>query len=158
MFDPGSLAAVDWSALKAAVFWPVLAYVLALMVQGAVLAAWPRLIRLHGLLDVLSGAALLVLVIWLWNVPALAPSVQVDSVAGFVARMVQGFGHGPPFLLPAVFTAGLIFTGFGAVCRMIQGLFKALLPGGWRASGPAGRWTAGAASESAPSLPTQVNA
>ncbi|MGZ3272218.1 MAG: HAAS signaling domain-containing protein [Caulobacteraceae bacterium] len=134
-FDPGALAAADWSALKAELFWPVLAYVLALMAQGVVLAAWPRLIRLHGLLDVLLGAALLVLVIWLWNAPVLATSVQVDSVAGFVVRLVQGFAHGPPFLLPAIFTAGLVFTGFGAICRMIQGLFEALLPGGWRAPG-----------------------
>jgi hypothetical protein len=132
VFDPGSLAATDWPALKAALFWPVLAYILAIMAQGAVLTGWPRQVRLHGLMDILMGAALLVLVVWLWNAPALAPSVQVDSVASFVARMIQAFAHGPPFPVPAVLTAGLVLTGFGAVCRMIQGLFEALLPGGWR--------------------------
>jgi hypothetical protein len=59
--------------------------------------------------------------------PALA-SVQVDSVAEFVVRMVQGFAHGPPFPLPAVITAFLVATGIGAVGRMIQGLFAALFP------------------------------
>jgi hypothetical protein len=130
VFDPGPLASTDWSALKAALFWPVLGCILAMAVQGAVMAAWPRLLRLHGLLDIVMGAALFVLVVWLWNAPALAPSVQVDSVAGFVVRMVEGFGHGPPFSVPAILTAGLVINGFGAIWRMIQGLFEALLPGG----------------------------
>lgn len=136
VFDPGPLASTDWSALQAALFLPVLGYILALMLQGAVLAAWPHLVRLHGLLDIVMGAALFVLVAWLWNAPALAPSVQVDSVAGFVVRMAEGFGHGPPFPVPAILTAGLVFAGFGAICRMIQGLFEALLPGGWRGPAP----------------------
>jgi hypothetical protein len=29
-----------------------------------------------------------------------------------------------------------VFTGFGAIGRMIQGLFEALLPGGWRTHAP----------------------
>jgi hypothetical protein len=127
VFDPGPLASTDWSTLKAALFLPVFAYVMAILAQGAVLTAWPQRIRLHGLMDVVTGAALLALVAWVWNLPALA-SVQVDSVAGFAVRMVQGFGHGPPFALPAVLTAFLVLTGFGAVCRMIQGLFGALFP------------------------------
>jgi len=49
-------------------------------------------------------------------------------VAGFAARMVDGFGHGPPFSVPAILTAFLVAAGFGAICRMIQGLFEALLP------------------------------
>jgi hypothetical protein len=94
-------------------------------------------------MDVVMGAVLFALVAWLWNVSALAPSVQVDSVAGFVARMVDGFGHGPPFSVPAMLTAFLVAAGFGAICRMIQGLFEALLPGGWRAaSAPVGGRTA----------------
>jgi hypothetical protein len=132
VLDPGPLASTDWPALQAALFLPVLGYILALMLQGAVLAAWPHLVRLHGLLDIVMGAALLVLAVWLWNAPVLAPSVQVDSVAGFVVRMVTAFDHGPPFSVPAILTALLVFTGFGAICRMIQGLFEALLPCGWR--------------------------
>jgi hypothetical protein len=127
VFDPGPLASTDWSALKAALFLPVLGYIFAIMAQGAVLTAWPRQVRLHGLMDVFTGAALLALVAWVWNMPALA-SVQVDSVAGFVVRMVQAFDHGPPFPLPAILTAFLVASGFGAVCRMIGGLFEALFP------------------------------
>ena len=135
VFDPGPLAATDWSALKTALFWPVLGYILAMMAQGAVLTAWPRQNRLHGLMELVMGAALLALTAWVWNVPALA-SVQADSVAGFVVRMVQAFGHGPPFPLPAILTAFLVATGFGAICRMVQGLFEALFPGGCRAPAP----------------------
>jgi hypothetical protein len=135
-FDPGALASTDWTALKADLYGPVLAYILAMLAQGAVLAAWPQQVRLHGLMDMVMGAALLVLALWLWNAPALAPSVQVDSVAGFVGRMIRAFAHGPPFPLPAVLTGVLVFAGFGAVCRMIQGLFEALLPGGRRTPEP----------------------
>jgi hypothetical protein len=131
-FDPGPLAATDWSALKAALLWPVFGFILGMMAQGAVLAALPHQVRVHGLLDILMGAALLTLVLWVWNLPALAPSVQVDSVAGFFVRMVQAFAHGPPFPIPAIITAFLVFTGFGAICRMFQGLFEALFPAGCR--------------------------
>jgi len=104
---------------------------------GVVLMLWPRQVRLHGLLDLVMGAAMLVLVVWLWNAPALA-SVQADSLASFIVRLADGFGHGPPFFLPAVLMAGLAFTGFGAICRMIQGLFQALFPGAvWRPPGAA---------------------
>jgi hypothetical protein len=140
VFDPGPLAATDWGALKAALFLPVLAYIFAMMAHGAILTAWPRQIRLHGLMDVVTGAALLALVAWVWNLPALA-SVQVDSVAEFIVRMVQGFAHGPPFLLSAFITASLAATGFGAVCRMIQGLFEALLGGRRVPASPVGART-----------------
>jgi hypothetical protein len=132
VFDPGPLAATDWRALKAALFWPVLAYVMALLAQGAILTALPRQLRLHGLLDIFTGAAFLALVSWMWNAPALAPSVQVGSVAEFFVRTVWAFAAGPPFPLPAIIMVVLVFTGFGAVCRMIQGLFQVILPCGWR--------------------------
>jgi hypothetical protein len=137
VFDPGPLAATDWSAVKMMLFLPVVGYIMAMLAQGAILTAFPRQIRLHGLMDVITGAALLGLVAWVWNLPALA-SVQVDSVAEFVVRLIQAFDHGPPFPLPAVLMAALIFTGFGAVCRMIGGLFQALFPCVPRSEAPVG--------------------
>jgi hypothetical protein len=131
-FDADGLKATDWAALKATMFWPVLAYGLALLLQGAVLAAWPRQGRLHGLVEILSGAALFALVVWLWNAPALAPSVQVGSVAEFFSRIVWAFSQGPPFPLPAMITLALVAFGFGAVCRMVQGVVDTLLPCRWR--------------------------
>jgi hypothetical protein len=130
-FDPGPLASADWGALKAAVFWPVLAYGLAILLQGAVLAAWPRQVRVHGLVRILTGAALLSLVVWLWNAPPLAPSVQAGSAAEFVSRTIWAFSLGPPFPLPAAIALVLVFAGFGAVCGMVQGLVDALLPCRW---------------------------
>jgi hypothetical protein len=127
--DPGPLAVADWSQLKAVLYWPVLAFLLMLMAKGAILFALPRQVRLHGLLDVLSGSTLLVLVAWLWNTPPLAPIVQVDSLEDFIVRMTSAFGHGPPFALTAIVTAALVLTGFGAVCRIVQGLLEALMPG-----------------------------
>ena len=127
--DPGPLAVADWSQLKAVLYWPVLALMLAMMAKGAILFAWPRQVRLHGLLDVLSGSALLALVGWLWNAPPLAPIVQVDSVEGFVVSMTGAFGHGPPYPLAAIATFLLVATGIGAVCRIVQGLLEALMPG-----------------------------
>ena len=127
--DPGALAVADWSQLRAVLYWPVLAFMLAIMAKGAILFAWPRQLRLHGLLDVLSGSALLALVVWLWNTPPLAPSVQVDSVEDFIVRMTGAFGHGPPYALTAMITFVLVATGFGAACRIVQGVFEALFPG-----------------------------
>jgi hypothetical protein len=131
-FDAGALAATDWGALKATLFWPVLAYIGALFLHGAVLVTWPRQGRLHGLMEILTGAALFALVVWLWNAPALAPSVQVGSVAEFFGRAVWAFSLGPPFPLPAMITVALVAFGFGAVCRMVQGLVDTLLPCRWR--------------------------
>ena len=137
VFDPGPLAATDWSAVKMMLFLPVVGYIMAMLAQGAILTAFPQQVRLHGLMDVVTGAALLALVAWVWNLPALA-SVQVDSVAEFVVRLIQAFDHGPPFPLPAVLMAFLIFTGFGAVCRMIGGLFGTLFPCVQRSQAPIG--------------------
>jgi hypothetical protein len=131
-FDPGPLAAADWRALKAAVYWPVLAYGLALLMQGAVLATWPRQVRLHGLVRILTGVALLSLVVWLWNAPPLAPSIQVGSAAEFVTRTILAVSLGPPFPLPAVIAVVLVFVGFGAVCGIVQGLVDTLLGCRWR--------------------------
>jgi hypothetical protein len=134
--DPGPLAVADWSQLKAVLYWPVLALMLAMMVKGAILFAWPRQQRLHGLLDVLTGSALLALVAWLWNAPPLAPVVQVDSVEGFIVSMTNAFGDGPPYPLTAIATFLLVATGIGAVCRIVRGLLEALMPGrSW--AGPA---------------------
>jgi hypothetical protein len=127
--DPGPLGVADWSQLKAAIYWPVMAFMLLIMAKGAILFASPRQLRLHGLLDILSGSALLALVVWLWNAPPLAPGVQVDSVEDFIARMTSAFDHGPPFALTAIVTAILVATGFGAVCRIVQGLLETLFPG-----------------------------
>ena len=131
--DPGPLAGADWGAVKAALFGAVLAYVLMTVAQGAMLVAWPRSLRLHGVLDMLTGAALLALVAWLWNAAPLAPAVQVDSLADFGAHMAGAFDHGPPFGLPAILTLLLAFTAFGAACRIVAGLFQTLLPSTGRA-------------------------
>lgn len=127
--DPGPWAGASWSQLHAALYWPVLGLMLVMMAKGAILFAWPRQLRLHGLLDVLTGSATLALVAWLWNAPPLAPSVQVDSLEGFVARMAGAFGHGPPYPLTAIATFLLVATGFGALCRIVQGLLETLFPG-----------------------------
>lgn len=127
--DPGPLAAANWQALRDALYWPVLAFFVAIMAKGAALFTWPNQPRLHGVLDVLSGSVLLALVWWLWNTPPLAPSVQVDSVEGFFLRMTSAFSHGPPYPLTAIATAVLVATGFGAVVRIVQGVLETLIPG-----------------------------
>lgn len=122
--DLGPLATVDWSALKAALFWPVVAYCAALIVQGAVLLLRPRQVRVQGLFDVLIAGSVLALTAWLWTASPIAGAVQVGSFAEFAQRMREAFSYGPPFPLAPLLTLVLLVTGFGAACRMMRGVWE----------------------------------
>ena len=45
--------------LRGLLFWPVLAYATVILLQGALMLAYPFAVRLQGLLEAVSGAALL---------------------------------------------------------------------------------------------------
>jgi hypothetical protein len=126
--EPGPLMAMDWASLRAAIFWPVLAYAVMLMLQGAGLIAWPDRTRLHGLWDIAIGATVLATTAWLWTASSLAAATEVDSVAAFARLMKTTLDHGLPFPLGAVLTFCLAANAFGAVCRIARGLWQLLLP------------------------------
>jgi len=126
--DPGPLARVDWVAIQAALYWPVLGYCLAIILRGALLLAWPGQARLRGLLDLAIGAGVLGVTAWLWAYSPLAAAVQVDSVSGFFVRMKTLLEHGVPVALAPIVTMILVATAIGGLSRVIRGVWELLVP------------------------------
>lgn len=129
-FDPalvpvlnfGPLADIDWPALKAAVFAPVVVYLAGVIVFGGLMLAWPRSIRLHGLTDIVRGAALLGFTAWLWFASPLSPIVSIASTPELNAK-IEAILRGLPLDVPAIVTFAVIFSSFGAVFRILAGVW-----------------------------------
>jgi hypothetical protein len=135
--DPGALAAVDWNSLRGAVFWPVLAYILAIIVQGAMTLAWPAETVTRGTLNLVIGAAVIAFVVWIGTASPLANAVRVESLTGLALQMRAAFGHSPPYPLAAFITIALILAAFGAAIRIVRGLAD-IVRGAARLAGPTG--------------------
>jgi hypothetical protein len=135
--EPGDLGQISWGALRDALYWPVLGYCLLLMLLGATLLARPDAIRLHGVGDIVIGAVVMAITLWLWTASPLAAATQVDSLSGFFRLMARTFQQGPPFPLSGIVTFCLAMNAFGAVCRIARGLWEVVAPmdanpiGGW---------------------------
>lgn len=124
--DFGALAGVDWPALKAALYWPVVAYLGVVIAFGAAVLARPRAVRLRGVIDMAVGACILALVAWLWFVSPIASIVSVTSVEALTDRISALIAHPVPLPLPAIATLALLFTALGGAGRLLFGLWEAL--------------------------------
>ncbi|MEO6341364.1 MAG: hypothetical protein ABIO39_15075 [Caulobacteraceae bacterium] len=125
--DPGPLQGVDWIALQQALFWPVLGYGVAVILQGVAMLMYPRAVWLRGLTNLVIGGGLLAICGWIWTASPLAAAVHVDSVTGLAIRVKDLFQHGSPRPLASVLTLMLACVAFSALCRVVRGLFQ-LLP------------------------------
>ncbi len=119
----GALADVDWSAMRALLFWPVLAYGVLVILQGAMLLAHPFAVRLQGLMDAVRGLVLLAFCAWLWTLSPMANVVAVTFPADFISRMAM-FADTPPLPLEPVATLAVLCTGLSACGRMVRGLLN----------------------------------
>jgi hypothetical protein len=134
--DPGPLAAVDWEALRGALFWPILAFFVWTVLRGVVQFAHPWAVRLQGLMEAMAGLAVTAFGGWLWTASPLAPAVRVDSLADFVARWSPVESHGLPLAaLATVAVAVIVITG---LCGVMRGLWD-LMAG----PPPIGPWPVG---------------
>jgi hypothetical protein len=124
--SPGPLADVDWIALWQAMLWPVIAYGVAIILQGALILARPGARRLRGAFDVAIGAVQIAAVAWFWQASPIAAAVRVDSVTAFAVRMKAAFGHGAPVPLAALITLTLVATAIGALAQMGRGAWDIL--------------------------------
>lgn len=122
--DPGGLAAIDMAGLKASLYWPVLIYFAALIAFGAVVLAWPRGVRLRGLLDLCMGLAAMGLTWWVWTASPVADVIRVDSVQAFVDRVAAFFAHPAPFPLVTLVMVIVVFTAIGGLFRAMGGLWE----------------------------------
>ncbi len=125
-FDFGRLAQVDWPALKAAVYWPVLAYLGVIIAFGAVILAWPRAVRLQGLMNMAVGAAALAFVGWIWFVSPIAPDVSVASLEDLTGRVTALVAHPVPVAVPTLVTITLVCHALAAAWRVLFGLWEVL--------------------------------
>ena len=121
--DPGALGKVDWVALRHFLFWPVLAYLTVILLQGAFMLAYPFSVRLNGLLDAVRGAALLTFCIWLWNESPLAPAIGAMTRPEFAHRMSE-LRDAPPLPLAPIVTLVVLSVGLTALVRMLAGLWN----------------------------------
>jgi hypothetical protein len=118
---PGSLAEVDWPALEAMMFWPVLAFGGAIIAQGVLMLIRPGARRLCGLFDLVIGAATVAAVGWLSLASPLAFAVRVDSLTELAVRLQRAFVDGPPVALAPLVSLTLVMTAFGGLLQMIRG-------------------------------------
>jgi hypothetical protein len=114
---PGGL---DWSAIKAQLFWPVLVYYVLIIGQQALILAWPRRRMLLGATKAAMGAALLAGAAWAWLTPPLGPVLRGRALA----QSFEQLGRDPTSI--AVLTV-VVLAYVGAV-RMLQGLWRMLTP------------------------------
>ncbi len=124
--DFGRLADVDWAAVKAEVYWPVLAYLGVVIAFGAAVLARPRAVRLRGVIDMLVGAAILALVGWVWFASPIAPIVSVASTEALTERVTALIAHPMPLPVPPLVTLSLVFTAVGGAGRVLYGLWETL--------------------------------
>lgn len=126
-FEPGPLASVDWRAVRDMLFWPVLAYGVAVFVQGVVIWTHPRAVRLHGLVNLAIAGAVLLCVAWMWTDSPLSPALHVDSLAGLALQLRDALRQPPPKPVAPFLALILLVVAFGALCRGLHGLFQLVL-------------------------------
>lgn len=126
MFDFGGMADVDWAGFKAAVYWPVLAYLGVIIALGAMMLARPRAVRLRGLIDMVVGAAILAFVGWVWFVSPIAAMVSVASGPELGTRVSALMAHPVPLPVPTLVMVILLFTAVGGAGRILFGLWEVL--------------------------------
>ncbi len=124
--NPGLLDTINYPALKAALYWPVLVYFAILIAFGAVVLIYPRGVRLRGLIDMALGLASMALVAWVWTASPIANIVRVDSLQVFVDKVQAFFEHPLPVPLETGVTVVLLLTAFGGFCRAAGGLWEVI--------------------------------
>ena len=128
--DPGPLAAVDWAGFKAMLFWPVLAYGAAVIASGALILARPRAVRLFGVYEVVTGAATVALMAWIWTASPVAAAIHVDTAAEFIVR-VKSFAGPAPFPLTPMVMLTVAGMALGGAINLVGGLARMAFPGAW---------------------------
>jgi hypothetical protein len=135
-FDPGQLGAVDWEGLRGSLFWPVLGFGVLTIVRGAMQVAQPWAVRLQGLLDAVSGAAVAGFGVWLWTASPLSPAIRVGGLHEFFARFAPLESHAVPLApVATLIVATIVVTGLVGLLHGLWDLLFGLPPVGPWADG-----------------------
>jgi hypothetical protein len=124
--DLGSLAGMNPGDLHRMLFWPVLFYSAAIIVQGALILIYPRAIWFRGLVAVVMGAALLTFCVWIWTASPMASAIRVHSLAELALKLKLDFQN-KPFTLTPLLTLWLGLAAFGAVIQIVRGFWEMLI-------------------------------
>lgn len=124
--NPGVFANLDYIALKATLFWPVLAYFAAVILFGIVVLVYPRGVRMRGVIDMAIGLSVMALAGWVWTASPIAEAVRVTSGDELGQRLGALVQHPVPIPLETVATVFLILFAFGGFCRAVGGLWEVL--------------------------------
>ena len=130
----GDLGTVRWSAFKGVIFWAVLGYLIALVVQGALLLAWPRTRRPQGALQAARGALLLGFCAWLNTASPLAATLGLGSFGDFTQRMAM-LAQSPPVPLAPIVTIFVVSLAVSGVLLLLRGLWDLATGGAGREPG-----------------------
>jgi len=122
-----TIAGMNLGDLHTLLFWPVLAYGGAIIVQGVLVLLYPGMMWLRGLLAILMGVAMLGFCIWIWTVSPIAAAIRVGSVAELLGRLKQSIHQGMPLSLAPILTVCLACAAFGAVTSIVKGLWQMLI-------------------------------
>lgn len=123
--DPGPLGHVDWMAVRAMVFWPILAYWAALVVQGVLLLAHPRAARLQGLFETAKGVAVLGFCAWLWTLSPMASAIGAADWTQLAAKL-SVLKHGPALALTPLAMLFVMLLGVIGCGLILNGLWLLL--------------------------------
>ena len=124
--DPGRLANVDYAAFKTALYWPVLFYFTGVIAFGGIVLAFPRSVRLRGVIEIAIGCATVAFCGWVWQSSPIAAVVHVGSADSLIQRIVAFFQHPMPFPMELAVTVFLVFVAFGGLFRALGGLWELL--------------------------------
>ena len=96
----GPFAAVDWSAVKAAVYLPVLTYSFALIGVGVVTFALPNALRLHAVGRLILACIGMAILLVAWFDSPLTPIIDINSLDDVIVRVrTLLHGHDPHVVL-----------------------------------------------------------
>lgn len=124
--DPGALANIDLAAIKAALFVPVLAYFAALIGFGCVVLAFPRSVRLRGVIDMALGLSAMALAGWVWTASPVSEAIRVHGIDAFVDRVEAFFANPMPIPLVTFAMVIVAMTFIGGLFRALGGLWEVI--------------------------------
>ena len=125
--EPGLLTKVDWAALRAMLYWPVIGYGLLTIAQGIVCLARSSAIRLQGVMDVLVGLATCAIIGWIWFESPLSPAVRIADVRDLLSA-IREMKSAHAVLLAPIFSISLLGWGVAGLCILLRGLWEILTP------------------------------
>ena len=124
----GRFAGVDWPAVKAAVYLPVLAYSIGMIGAGALVFGWPRARRLHAAARLaLAGLGLATLLI-LWFASPLTPVIAIANISDIIGRVSLLLTGYDPHMVEDIIALVFPLNALVGAQAVLMGLWEVIGP------------------------------